>query len=132
MAVQPCMEWIPMKKNKIKKIINVIIFISCFLNFLFPSAINFSSFSVGSLSMKDLDKVSELFDGLFIFFGLHSTFLFAVAFLLPPRSFSGSVFWYSLSNYDSTIFKGSAHSYSLPMEKGYPTIFHSLFPHGNN
>ena len=83
--------------------INFIISISCFLNFLFLSAVKFSSFSVGSLSIKDFVKVSKLFNGFFILFGLHSPFLSAVAFLLPPRSFLGS-------NHDSTIFKGSADS----------------------
>ena len=83
--------------------------ISCFFNFSLSSAINFSSFFVGSLSINDFVTVSKLCSmASLFFFSLHSPFLFAVALMLLPRSFSESVFWLLLKSDGSTLFEGSA------------------------
>ena len=73
--------------------INFIISISCFLKFLFPSAVKFSSFSVGSLSIKDFVKVSKLFNGFFIFLWLTSNFLICCCILTTSQIVFGIESW---------------------------------------
>ena len=103
------------------------------VDYLFSSATNFRSFSVGSLSIKDLVKVRKLGSMVSLFFfGLHSPFLSAVAFLLPPDNFRGQYFDCHYQIMAQRYSKDLQIPYSLSMGKEYPTVFHSLFPLGNN
>ena len=100
-----------------------IIPISCFLNFLFRSAINVNSFSVRSSLTKDFVKVSKLFNGFF-----HSFFLVYIHHpYLPPTSFLGSAFWLSLSNHDSPICERFADSLLSTSGKGFPPFSKAFF-----